>query len=129
MDVTRGQIRVVNSAAHLTKNRRNRVVPLNENAIRSLPERVGEFVYCREGKPFSVTYVSHRFKHYARLAGLPDSIDLHSCRHSFASNLAEKKVDLFVIGKLLGHSSRALTTAIYAHISTSHLHEVVDLLR
>ena len=86
-------------------------------------------VFGRNGMPFNVSYVSHRFKHYVRIAGMAETIHLHSTRHSFASNLAEKNVDLFVIGKLLGHSSPALTTTLYAHVSTSHLHDVVNLLQ
>jgi integrase len=119
---------VVNSDKHLTKTRSNRVVPLNENALRALPEKTGEYIFERNGKPLNVSFVSHRFKRYIRQAGLPDGIHLHSSRHSFASNLAEKNVDLFVIGKLLGHSSPSTTTTLYAHVSTSHLHDVVNLL-
>jgi integrase/recombinase XerD len=129
VDVSRKQISVVSSEGHVTKTRRNRVVPLNDNAMGALPERSGEYVFCRQGRPLNVSYASHRFKYYVRTAGLPESIHLHSSRHSFASNLAEKNVDLYVIGKLLGHSSPALTTALYAHVSTSRLHDVVDLLQ
>ena len=129
IDMSRRQVSVVNSQAHLTKTRTNRVVPLNDIALKALPERsASDFVFGRGGNPYKVMYVSHRFKHYVRLAGLPESIHLHSTRHSFASNLAEKNVDLYTIGKLLGHSSPALTTTLYAHVSTSHLHNVVDLL-
>jgi integrase/recombinase XerD len=130
IDIPRRQISVVNTETHLTKTRRNRVVPLNEQALNALPARgESDHVFGRGGVPFNVSYVSHRFKVYARKAGLPETIHLHTTRHSFASNLAEKNVDLYTIGKLLGHSSPALTTALYAHVSTTHLHDVVGLLR
>jgi integrase/recombinase XerD len=129
VDLTRKQIRVVNGANHLTKTRKNRVVPLNDLALGALPEgpKTG-IVYQREGQAYTVSHVSHRFKDYVRKAGLSESIHLHSTRHSFASNLAEKNVDLYNIAKLLGHSSPSTTTTLYAHVSTSHLHDVVDLL-
>jgi integrase len=129
IDLVRRQISIVNSQAHLTKTRSNRVVPLNENALNALPGKGnGDHVFGRNGVPFNVSYVSHRFKHYVRIAGMAETTHLHSTRHSFASNLAEKNVDLYVIGKLLGHSSPATTTALNAHVSASHLHEVVNLL-
>lgn len=129
VDLTRRQISVVNTETHLTKTRRNRVVPLNENALTALPTMgASDVVFEKNGRAFQVTYVSHRFKFYVRKTGLPETIHLHSTRHSFASNLAEKNVDLYLIGKLLGHSSPSTTTTLYAHVSTSHLHDVVDLL-
>jgi integrase len=47
-------------------------------------------------------------------AGLGD-MRVHDLRHSFASTLANRRVDLYVIGKLLGHK-RIATTQRYAHL-------------
>jgi integrase len=47
-------------------------------------------------------------------AGLPH-VRWHDLRHSFASLLANEGVDLYVIGKLLGHASMQ-TTSRYAHL-------------
>lgn len=49
---------------------------------------------------------------------------LHSLRHTFASHLAMAGVDLYRIGRLMGHSS-PVTTKIYAHLLPSSLREVV----
>jgi hypothetical protein len=54
----------------------------------------GECVFSRNGCPYQMTHVSHRFQHYVREAGLPETIHLRSTRNSFASNRAEKNVDL-----------------------------------
>jgi integrase len=44
----------------------------------------------------------------------------HTCRHTFASRLAESGVDLYTIKTLLGHSTIALTER-YSHLSDGAL--------
>ncbi len=48
--------------------------------------------------------LSKRFKHYARKAGLPEQITLHSLRHTFGSWLAQGGVGLSTLQRLMGHS-------------------------
>jgi integrase len=129
VDLKRRVIRVVNTHTFSTKTRRNRVVPLNEKALDALPTRNGcPYVFNRKGLQLRSEYASKYFKRSARSAGLPESIHLHCTRHSFASNLAMKNVGLLEIGKLLGHSDPHLTTVLYAHLTDSHLHDVVNRL-
>ena len=47
--------------------------------------------------------------------GLPKGASLHTVRHSHASLLLEKGVDLATVSERLGHSSIATTAKIYAH--------------
>ena len=51
-------------------------------------------------------------------------ITIHSLRHSFASSLRKKGVDLKIIKTLLGHSSLA-TTDRYLHVSAGDLKKAV----
>ncbi len=63
----------------------------------------------------------------AEAAGIDKRIATHSLRHGFAPHLLERKVDIRVIQVLLGHK-RLETTAIYAHVATDLLREVIGPL-
>jgi integrase len=51
----------------------------------------------------------------------------HTCRHTFASRLAESGVDLYTIKTLLGHSTIALTER-YSHLSDGTLQNAIKVL-
>lgn len=61
-------------------------------------------------------------KHVIR-AGLPLSTVVHTLRHSFATDLLAKGVDLRVVQEFLGHKSIA-TTQIYTHVVSKRLKDI-----
>jgi len=63
----------------------------------------------------------------AEAAGIDKRVSMHTLRHSFATHLLEKKVDIRVIQVLLGHK-KLDTTAIYAQVATDLLHQVISPL-
>ena len=63
----------------------------------------------------------------AQKAGLKNFSKIHSLRHTFASHLVMKGVDLPTVQKLLGHAD-IQTTMIYSHLSPDHLVEAVNKL-
>jgi len=58
-------------------------------------------------------------------AGFPEVRKVHSLRHTFASHLIMKGVDLPTVQKLLGHAD-IKTTMIYSHLAPYHLVDAVN---
>lgn len=56
-------------------------------------------------------------------AGLPNKGGIHSLRHSFATHLLENGVDVYILKRLMGHSSLS-TTAGYLHVSGERMAQV-----
>ncbi len=87
-----------------------------------------QYVFSKSNwKKYSNNYFSKEFKRACGKAGANKSIHFHSLRHSFASNLAQKGVSLYIIKELLGHSSIS-TTEIYSHLNMDSLREAVEKL-
>ena len=52
---------------------------------------------------------------------------IHDLRHTFASHLAMKGIDLFTISQLLGHADIKMTQR-YAHLAPNHKRIAVNIL-
>ena len=85
------------------------------------PERVLFPGY--RGKHLSARQISRLFKETAREAGITKPVTLHTLRHSFATHLLERGVDIRVIQALLGHT-KLTTTARYASVATGMISAV-----
>lgn len=85
------------------------------------PERVLFPGY--RGKHLSARQISRLFKETAREAGITKPVTLHTLRHSFATHLLERRVDIRVIQALLGHT-KLTTTARYASVATGMISAV-----
>jgi site-specific recombinase XerD len=75
------------------------------------------------GRHLSARQISRLFKEAARAAGITKPVTLHTLRHSFATHLLERGVDIRIIQALLGHT-KLTTTARYASVATGMISAV-----
>ena len=80
-------------------------------------ERRWLFPGCKPGRPLTTRQFLRLFHVAVGAAGIRKPVTLHSLRHSFATHLLERGVDIRVIQALLGHH-KLETTARYARVAT-----------
>jgi integrase/recombinase XerD len=109
------------------KGARERLVPIVSGELKSAlgdyaqsrrasdPESLRFFVNQRGGRRLSEDSIRRTVHRLARSAGV-GRVTPHMFRHTFATLLLDRGVDLRVIQRLLGHSS-IVTTTIYAQVS------------
>jgi integrase len=68
------------------------------------------------GGPLNPNYLSERFRHYRKLADLPDNISFHSLRHTCASLLVMGGTPLRTVMSMMRHSTLDVTMR-YAHLA------------
>jgi len=129
-------IKSIDGARH-SKGGRQIKIPMSMAARRILEQRAAvadrdfsEYVFPSHdgGKRFTVQKAARRI---IRAAGLPDDFrPFHGLRHAFATNLANTgRVDLYQIGRLLGHSPNSPTmTQRYSHLRDNALQAATDIM-
>lgn len=120
--------------AIIGKGGRPRTVYLSERAVnwirKYLETRIDKekalFINYRGKIPLTrlnIRSIERIVKKYAILAGIPLTTSCHTIRHSFATDLLKKGVDLRIIQEFLGHKN-IVTTQIYTHVTRPHLREI-----
>ena len=129
IDLKRKVIFIQSSPMFSTKQGKCRTIPIGDACYRLLVTKSNqsssEHVFTFQGGKIAESWLSHRFKHYVRVAGLPERLHFHSLRHTFASWLVQDGVSLFEVQKLLGHSSSEMTM-IYSHLLPECMHQTVN---
>lgn len=107
-----------------------REIPMSEavaTVLDGLP-RQSHFVFPDEtGEAINTNFIRLQLIRIARNAGIYDLTQVHALRHTFASLLLMRGVDLPSVQKLMGHS-KIETTLIYSHQTTDHLREAIEKL-
>jgi len=110
-----------------------RVVPIPETCHGMLRERkvksLSQFVFANELGGPRVNNLTRDLRRLLQKIGLYEKgLGWHTFRHTYASHLAMEGTPLNSIAELLGHADPK-TTKIYAHLTQSHLKEMVGRLR
>lgn len=138
------------------KNRRDRIVPLTENAVFWLNEYLDKSrselirkAYTKKmreknlpmppptqalwlsytGKRLSYSSIDQNISKYARIAEIETiKVNVHSFRHCCASHLLAGGADIRHIQKLLGHRNLE-ATQIYLHLQVEDLRKATEKLK
>jgi len=106
-----------------------KVRPTRYDAGISLPER-WLFPGTTVGNPMTTRQLNRLFHQAADAAGIKKGVTLHGLRHSFATHLLERGIDIRIIQTLLGHE-KLDTTAHYTRVATAMISKIkspLDLL-
>jgi len=113
-----------------TKNTEKRSIKINDTLHETLSGLVRRidipwvFYNPKTGKQYKE--VTHSFKTVCKRAEI-DDFRFHDLRHTFASHLVMKGVDLTTVSRLMGHKSLTMTLR-YAHLAPNHLANAVNVL-
>jgi integrase/recombinase XerD len=109
---------------HCSKGKKDRYVRLSpmvldvlEQYYRKSKLKPTNYVFegIEKGKPYTIRSAQQIFADCKNKAGLIKSLSFHSLRHSFATHVLEKGVDIRFIKEILGHFD-IKTTERYLHI-------------
>jgi site-specific recombinase XerD len=131
VDIEKGLIFVKDSkGGSRTAFMTNKVIAMFSGFRKSVPS---DYIFT-DRKGNKIKSVSNAFDRAVRDLGLNEGIEdrrqkvvFHSLRHSYASNLVENGTDLYVVKKLMGHSTLAITER-YAHVGQNKLKAAVRRL-
>ncbi len=104
-----------------TKSKQARIVPLNK-VSRMILESLSDDLFAG----LNANHVSRKFNHYLRKAKMTQ-FKLHSLRHTFATDLIARGVDIYTVSRLLGHSD-IRTSMVYAKTKVELLKDAVNKL-
>ncbi|MEX5217495.1 MAG: site-specific integrase [Nitrospira sp.] len=117
-----------------TKNGDRLGVPLCDPVIKTLedikptrPYASGPVFLQRNGDPVTGDMVTIAFRRACHAVGVAD-FRFHDLRHTFASALVQRGVDLYRVQRLLGHRDGRMTQR-YAHLSPENLREAVQVFK
>lgn len=109
------------------KGHKDRYVPLSETllpVLRTYWKHVRPQNWLFEGqdpqKPLNRSSVEKVFNKKKKESGITKNVTVHSLRHSFATHLMERGVDIRTIQQLLGHRNLS-STMIYTHVAKNYI--------
>lgn len=120
-----------------TKNGKNRYAYMTNRVFEefsNLQRQEGNQFIFQSKNGNKIEHVSRTFERAVKALGLNNGITdrrqkvvFHSLRHTFASRLVQKRVSLYEVKELLGHSDIAMTQR-YSHLANDTLRQAVSKL-
>jgi integrase len=112
------------------KSHKFRAIPMNKILYKHICwlkrcSRNSVYVFEHEGQSYHANSFDRRYRAVVRKAGITATI--HGLRHTFASRLVQRGVNLYEVQKLLGHSTITMTER-YAHLRMDNLAKAVKVL-
>ena len=113
-DANNKKHRQLNFLEPKTKNS-NRIVDIPSSLFKLLPvKNTDELIFTDNGNVWEARKLYRHWNYFLRDNNLPVK-KFHSLRHTYATLLLSKGVELITVSKLLGHSSLQITE-IYSHV-------------
>ncbi len=129
IDAERMVIKVVDGKGH-----KQRQVPTSGSIIYMLRNyykkyRPGTFLFegFKPGKKYSASSFTNIVNRATKKAGIKKKVSPHVLRHSFATHMLEKGVNLKKLQLILGHNSMK-TTSVYLHVANMDNINLPDLI-
>ena len=129
IDSSRNVIRIIKG-----KGNKSREVPAPDSLIQQLRQYYKYYhpkIYLFEGQkpgfPYSATSIGKIVKTAVVKAGIKKDVSPHILRHSFATHMLERGVNLKRLQIILGHSAMK-TTSIYLHLANFDPADLPNLL-
>jgi len=104
------------------KGGKERIVPIPKELLNELKDYINK-INTENIFPLSSRQVERIIKNIAKKAGINKKVTPHVLRHSLATTLLSKGVDIRYIQEILGHSSLNITQ-IYTHVVPNQLKEI-----
>lgn len=119
-----------------TKTSEGRVIPLNNHSIdilNGLKNKYGKvnpdgFIINNTDKIVAVDTLSDSYTNIAKFAKIDNPLGIHTLRHTFASLLIKKGVDIKIVSEILGHKDVAFTYNTYVHLLDEQKASAMKLL-
>lgn len=85
-----------------------------------------DLIFSLNGKVPSRSHMHTRFKKWIKAASLPDSLSIHSLRHSYGTLCLDKGLSLTFVRDNLRHSNISITSQ-YLHLTKENREKVKEL--
>lgn len=109
-----------------------RAVPMNntsKNILIEQKKRADQLVFTSQaGTMLMARNINRSLNDLLKSNDLPETISVHTLRHSFATRLLERGVNPKTVSDLLGHASVQITLDVYSHVMPQVKNDAVKLL-